>query len=184
MPPSHFPRCSVTDIFSEVFRQSDLIIMYIIAISPRLSMVFCDISRNIRREIHKTFMDFSSWVGYNNRNSQGSRPHRAECLRQRLPLRGAVSRRLTERCYRTENFPQGIGLCIRALPRRRPLGGTPLRHGFAVPPPLKGRLRGAPHERESSPQGEALARLHPIHFSIPALAPSGGIGIEKSAQRL
>ena len=23
MPPSHFPRCSVTDIFSEVFRQSD-----------------------------------------------------------------------------------------------------------------------------------------------------------------
>ena len=23
MPPSHFPRCSVTDIFSEVFRQSE-----------------------------------------------------------------------------------------------------------------------------------------------------------------
>ena len=25
MPPSHFPRCSVTDIFSEVFRQSDTV---------------------------------------------------------------------------------------------------------------------------------------------------------------
>ena len=184
MPPSHFPRCSVTDIFSEVFRQSDLIIMYIIAISPRLSMVFCDISRNIRREIHKTFMDFSSWVGYNNRNSQRSRPHRAGCLRQRLPLRGAVSRRLTERCYRTENFPQGIGLCIRALPRRRRCAAAHLSVTLRVPPPLKERLWAAPPERESSPQGEALARLHPIHFSIPALAPSGGIGIEKSAQRL
>ena len=25
LPPSHFPRCSVTDIFSEVFRQSDTV---------------------------------------------------------------------------------------------------------------------------------------------------------------
>ena len=30
---------------------------------------------------------------------------------ERLPLRGAVSRRLTERCYRTESFPQGPGVC-------------------------------------------------------------------------
>ena len=29
----------------------------------------------------------------------------------RLPLRGAVSRRLTERCYRTKGFPQGSGKC-------------------------------------------------------------------------
>ena len=30
-------------------------------------------------------------------------------------------------------------------------GGTPLRHGFAVPPPLKGRLRDPLSEREGSP---------------------------------
>src|SRR5699024_1134308 len=35
----------------------------------------------------------------------------ASSERERLPLRGAVSRRLTERCYRTESFWQGIGVC-------------------------------------------------------------------------
>ena len=31
--------------------------------------------------------------------------------RERLPLRGAVSRRLTERCYRTNCLPLGFGVC-------------------------------------------------------------------------
>ena len=35
----------------------------------------------------------------------------ARRLRKRLPLRGAVSRRLTERCYRTNGFPQSLDVC-------------------------------------------------------------------------
>ena len=30
-----------------------------------------------------------------------------------------MAQAMTERCYRTEGLPQGIGGCIRALPRRR-----------------------------------------------------------------
>ena len=51
-----------------------------------------------------------------------------------------MAQAMTERCYRTKVLPQGLAVCKRALPRRRPPGGTPLRHGFAVPPLLKERL--------------------------------------------
>ena len=68
--------------------------------------------------------------------------------RERLPSRGAVSRRLTERCYRTKSFPQGIGVCrgrfrAAAAARRHTSPSRfachlPSRGGFGVR-----RLRGA-----------------------------------------
>ena len=78
------------------------------------------------------------------------------------PLEGSW-RGAPERCYRTEGLPQGIGLCIRALTRRRPLGGTPLRHGSAVPPLLKERLWGPLPERGRLPlRGAGAERLRGV----------------------
>ena len=72
--------------------------------------------------------------------------------RGQAPLEGSW-REAPERCYRTEGFPQGFGVCKRALTRRRPAGGTPLRHGFAVPPLLKERLRGPSPEKKAPLEG-------------------------------
>ena len=76
--------------------------------------------------------------------------------------KSTIGERYQPRCLRgvtaPESFPQRPGLCKGALTRRRPLcGGTPLRHGFAVPPLLKERLWGLARERAGSPRGE-LAR--------------------------
>ena len=60
-------------------------------------------------------------------------------LRERLPLRGAVSRRLTERCYRTEGLPQGFGV-RRGRLRAAARWAAHLSVTLRVPPPLKGRL--------------------------------------------
>ena len=62
-----------------------------------------------------------------------------------------MARAMTERCYRTEGLPQGFGVCIRALPRRRRYAAAHLSVTLRVPPLLKERLWGASPEREGSP---------------------------------
>ena len=60
-------------------------------------------------------------------------------LRGKAPLEGSW-RGAPERCYRTESLPLGIGVCRRALARRRRCAAAHLSVTLRVPPPLKGRL--------------------------------------------
>ena len=76
----------------------------------------------------------------------------ARRLRGKAPLEGSW-REATERCCRTNGFPQSFGLCNRRSRAAAPAGGTPLRHGSAVPPPLKGRLWGASPETKAPLEG-------------------------------
>ena len=73
-------------------------------------------------------------------------------LRKRLPSRGAVSRRLTERCYRTKSFPQGFALCRERF-RAAALRAAHLSVTLRVPPLLKERLWGASPEKKAPLEG-------------------------------
>ena len=75
---------------------------------------------------------------------------------QRLPLRGAGAERLT-RCYRTKGLPQGFRPVQRALTRRRPLGGTPLRHASRATSPQR-RGFGVRRLRKKLPLRGAVSR--------------------------
>ena len=78
------------------------------------------------------------------------------CAPKWLPVRGAGSRRLTERCCRS-------ALCKRLA--RIATALTPLRHGFAMPPPLKGRL-----ETVQSPTISLAGRLETVQSPTLSLA--------------
>ena len=54
-----------------------------------------------------------------------------------------MAQAMTERCYRTKGLPQGFGVCIRALTRRRRYAAAHLSVTLRVPPLLKERLWAA-----------------------------------------
>ena len=102
----------------------------------------------------------------------------ARRLRKRLPLRGAGAERLIEeflecrrkprflgakprrilhpapleRCYRTNGFPQGSGVCKGRF-RAAALRAAHLSVTLRVPPPLEGRLKGASPEKKAPLEG-------------------------------